>query len=183
MTRMTLFIASSLDGFIARPDGSLDWLDAIPNPEGTDHGYGAFLSGVQALIMGRHTYEAILRFDAGWPYAGIPTYVASRNRSLALPTPVTRLLDEDVPGGIRRIRDAHTGDIWLVGGGELIRHCMAHDLVDRVMLTLVPVTLGSGIRLFPDQPASADWTFTDSAVFSTGLITLTYDRQRAHAPH
>ena len=82
MSKVIVYIASSIDGFIARPDGSLDWLDAIPNPDKIDHGYLDLLEKTSCIIMGRKTYSALLGFGIEWPYSGKKTFIASDDQIL-----------------------------------------------------------------------------------------------------
>jgi dihydrofolate reductase len=89
MKRVTLFAACSLDGFIARPDGSLDWLYAIPNPDNIDHGYGDLLASTSCIIMGRKTYADLVGFGIEWPYPDIKTFVVSSDPCFITETPNT----------------------------------------------------------------------------------------------
>ena len=88
-TRIQLYIATSLDGYIARPDGSLDWLDAVDHPENEDYGYGAFYGGISTVIMGRKTYEEVMSFGVEWPYGNCQTLIATSDRSFRAQTEST----------------------------------------------------------------------------------------------
>lgn len=146
-----VFIATSLDGFIADPDGGIDWLTGLPVPEGEDHGYGAFIGGIDALVMGAGTYRTVAGF-AEWPYA-VPVTVMSRHlRGADLPeglrdrvsvtaaTPVS-VLEALGAAGARRV---------YVDGGRLVSSFLREGLVARLVLTRVPVLLGAGRPLFSD---------------------------------
>ena len=157
MPRVTLYIAQSLDGFIADRDGGVDWL---PQPaEGNDFGYGAFWSTVDALAMGRATYDQI-RGWGKWPYENRPTLVFTTREGDADPPEGVRFVSGDPTEALATLPDeAH---VWLVGGGGLIRHFREAGLVDAVHLFLVPVLLGEGIPLWdgalPRADLALDWT-------------------------
>src|SRR4051794_40227056 len=157
--RMTLtqyFVASTLDGFIADPDDDLGWLlqfDASYDPEGVGDAnpYEEFIEDVSVIAMGSTTYEWVQRHDPeGWPYEDRPTYVFT-HRSLE-PIAGANLLFTSDP-----VADVHTemrekageGNIWLVGGGDLVGQFLDHGLLDEIWLTLAPVTLGAGAPVLP----------------------------------
>lgn len=146
-----VFIATSLDGFIADPDGGIDWLTRLPVPEGEDHGYGAFIAGIDALVMGAGTFCTVAAF-AEWPYAVPVTVMARHLRAADLPealrdrvtltgaTPV-HVLEALGATGARRV---------YVDGGRLVSSFLREGLVTRLVLTRVPVLLGQGRPLFSD---------------------------------
>lgn len=136
-------VAASLDGYIARPDGSVDWLHGI----GDDPGHADFHKSVDGLLMGRATYDAINSLEGNWPYPGKACLVLARNpigRSSAGVqgrhcTPAEAL--EELAGrGCQRV--------WLVGGGSLAANCLAAGLLDELIVNVVPYLLGAGIPLF-----------------------------------
>lgn len=146
-----VFIATSVDGFIADSEGGIGWLTGLPVPEGEDHGYGAFIDGVEALVMGAGTFRTVAGF-AEWPYA-LPVTVMSRHlRAGDLPeglrgrvgvsgaSPV-HVLEALAAGGARRV---------YVDGGRLVSSFLREGLVTRLVLTRVPVLLGQGRPLFCD---------------------------------
>jgi dihydrofolate reductase len=177
MRKIKLFIASSLDGFIAREDGALDWLDTIPNPNQIDHGYEAFLSTVDTLIMGRSTYEEILSFGVQWPYSTCKTYVATSNQSLTVGTPKTQVMNDVNKEGIEAVKRESNKDIWLVGGGKLITHFLNLEAIDEMIISIVPTLLGKGISLFPDQPKVTSFELLSAESFETGIVNLHYRRK------
>ncbi len=170
-----VFIATSLDGYIAREDGSLDWLASLPDT-GEDHGYEALMKAVDGLVMGRHTYETVRGFGGDWPY-GKPVVVMSRT-----------LGPDDVPGDLKG-RVEMTGKEpaaiaseleergWraaYVDGGAVIRGFLAAGLVERLTLTRVPVILGKGIPLFDGTGPEVALELEESRAFPSGLVTSTY---------
>ncbi|AOM84368.1 dihydrofolate reductase family protein [Salisediminibacterium beveridgei] len=144
--KLILFIACSLDGYIATADESLDWLESVEG-EG-DNGYAAFYETVDTVVMGRKTCDWIKKLNlTEFPYAGKACYVFSRTRS-GRTDEVTWVNEDPVPF-INRLKEAPGRNIWLVGGGNLLQAMTAHDLVDEYIVTIAPVILGGGIPLFP----------------------------------
>jgi dihydrofolate reductase len=180
MTRVTLFAACSLDGFIARPDGRLDWLYAIPNPDNIDHGYGELLARTSSIIMGRKTYADLVGFGIEWPYPDIKTYVVSSDPSFITETPNTEKLTGDIATSVKRIRSNQAKDIWLAGGGQLVTYFLNNELIDRMIISIIPIILGDGIRLFPGRPKESNWTLVESKSFATGVTNLIYDYLLSH---
>ena len=165
MANIKLFIATSIDGYIARLDGSLDWLDDIPNPDHIDHGYHDFYGGIGTLFMGRKTYEAIQNMDVDWPYENASTYILTRNTHYTAITPHTYVVNEDILGLVKDLRETEKKDIWLVGGGELVSMFMDLALIDEMILS---------IPLFASDSKQVNFKLLDSRVFETGIINLHY---------
>ncbi|MCU0447980.1 MAG: dihydrofolate reductase family protein [Microscillaceae bacterium] len=177
MSKIVLYIAASLDGMIARPDGNLDWLNAIPMSEEDDYGYGDFLANIEAIIMGRTTYEEIMGFGVDWPYPGLATYVFTHQPDFRATSPDTYVVSENFPEFIRQLQYKAQKDIWLVGGGQLVTYFLNENLLDKMILTIVPIILGKGIPLFPDHPLETSWQLAKVEQFDTGLVSLTYDKK------
>lgn len=179
MNKIQLFIAASLDGKIARPDGSVAWLEEYPNPDRRDYGYGDFYAGIGTVVMGRKTYEEILGFDVPWPYPDARTYVLTSSKELATPTPKTDLLHGIAPDTIRRIADTSDGNVWVVGGGEIISAFLTAGLVDEMTLTVIPRILGAGVPLFPDSTPETHLKLLSAEAFPSGFVNLIYTRKGA----
>lgn len=175
MPKVILYIAASLDGFIAKPDGNLDWLTTWPNPANLDYGYANLLKSIGTIVMGRKTYNEVLSFGIDWPYAEYETYVISNNDDLKILTPNTKLVSSGINQLIALLKDHSTKDIWLVGGGALVTSFLNDDLIDTMIITTVPVILGEGIPLFPNKPKETRWKLISVEKFDTGLVSLTYD--------
>jgi len=142
--RLRVFIACSLDGFIAGPDDDLSWL---PAPSDDDHGFREFFDDVGALLMGRRTYDVLEGFDGPWPYEARPVMVAT-HRDLQPSQPTIRSISgsiEEMVGFAHEV--AGERDVYL-DGGHLIRAALDAGLVDELTLTMVPVVLGAGTPLF-----------------------------------
>jgi dihydrofolate reductase len=177
MSKVVLYIATSLDGFIAGPGGDLEWLNTLPNPDNSDHGYHAFYGTIGATVMGRKTYDEILGFGIDWPYRDVVSYVVTRDGAFTPSTPDTTAVRGDLPGLIQSLKDRlGEKDIWLVGGGQLITAFLSHDLLDRLIITHIPVILGEGIPLFPGKHPASSWQLTRTESFASGAVSLTYQK-------
>jgi dihydrofolate reductase len=176
MSKVILYIAASLDGFIARPDGNLDWLTGLPNPDHLDHGYGDLLAQTSCIIMGHSTYQEILGFGIEWPYIGTETWVMTGNPDFKPATPDTFALSGDTETKFEAIRLRQPKNIWLVGGGRVVTWFLNHDLIDEMIIAIIPCLLGKGIRLFPEDPKESQWKLVKSESFSTGVVNLSYRR-------
>ena len=176
-----LYIASSLDGYIARPDGAVDWLDEIAAPvDGAeeDFGYEDFYAGIGTVLMGRATYEQILTFGVDYPYPGTAGYVFSRTRAGQRDDNVEFVDGADIPRFIAHLKETSDKHIWLIGGGLLVQEFLRHDLIDRFVVTVMPVILGEGIPMFPPPTPQVDLELVESLSFSSGMVQLTYRRAR-----
>ena len=140
------FIAASLDGYIADPQGSVTFLAPY---EDEPAGYDSFIATVGTLVMGRRTFEACCDF-ADWPYLGKRTLVVSSTAPASLP-PETEVWSLGVPALISHLRTRAEQDVWVVGGGQLQRAFLDAEALDRLDLFVVPVLLGTGIPLFPSS--------------------------------
>ena len=172
--RVSVYIAVSLDGFIAEVGGGLGVLDGLRGDGTEDHGYAAFMATIDALVLGRTTYDQVLGFGE-WPFTG-KSVVVLTHRPLT-PTHGERahagalapLLAELAANGCRRV---------YLDGGVAVRTGLAEDVVDDLTLSTVPVLLGRGVPLFgPDVPRR-DFTPVSTQLFSTGLVQTRYDRRR-----
>jgi dihydrofolate reductase len=169
--RCSVFIATSLDGFIARPDGALDWL---PAGGGEPHGYDEFIATVDAILIGRKTFETVLSFDA-WPYGLKPVVVLSRTLS-AVAVPEGAVC-ERMEGSPREIVDrlaARGMEHLYVDGGITVQGFLREGLIQRMTITRIPVLLGSGIPLF--GPLTGDVRFEHVATrsFPSGMVQSEY---------
>lgn len=177
-----VFIATSIDGFIARPDGTLDWLMQAQAgaPVGEHFGYAAFMARVDALVLGRKSYETVLGFDP-WPYAGKPVHVLTRQPALAVPPALhgSVHVSRDGPAALLRRLGAEGVRCVVLDGGELIQACLAEDRVDRMTVTTVPVLIGQGRRLFGPLPGDRRWVLESARHWAgCGFVQATWRRAR-----
>ncbi|QDU25843.1 Dihydrofolate reductase [Anatilimnocola aggregata] len=171
MTKVVLFIATSLDGYIASSDGTVDWLfhDA-------DYGYTEFMASVSAVVMGRKTWEQAKTFEAV-PFAGKKVFVLSRS-PVSTADERIRFVQGEAPKILDQIRAEATKGIWLVGGGDVIQQFIAHDLIDEYRLFVHPIILGSGLPLFLTQASMITLSFASSTAFASGLVELRYEKRK-----
>ncbi len=171
-----VFIATSLDGFIARPDGGIDWLERANAavPPGEDCGYGAFMATVDALVMGRNSFEKVRSFP-DWPYGDKPVYVLSSSmRRLPEGTPASVVLLDAAPAEVVRTA-AEAGHRHLyVDGGRTIQAFLAAGLVAEITVTVIPVLLGAGLPLFGALPADVPLRLVSSRAFPFGFVQSRY---------
>lgn len=171
MLRASVFIATSLDGFIARPDGGLDWL---PTEGVEDHGYDAFIASVDALVMGRNTFETVLSFG-GWHYGKKPVFVLT-SRPLSAPLPAEAVLDTlaGAPEEIVVQLEARGFRHVYLDGGITIQRFLRAGLVQRLIITRVPVLIGAGIPLFGFLPHDITLQHVGTREFAGGLVQSEY---------
>lgn len=168
--RCAAFIAASVDGYIARPDGGIHWLTPFQTP-GEDYGYAAFFASVDALVIGRATYELVLGFG-DWPYRGkrcvVLTHRPAAPRHGEEPTAEApgALVERLGREGVRRV---------YVDGGNVIQQFLAADLLDELTLSVIPIVLGDGIRLFGAGPERR-LALQASQAYPSGLVQLRYRR-------
>lgn len=177
MTKTVLYIAISLDGFIARPDGSLDWLTSFPPSEtGGDYGYSELLNSIGTTIMGRKTYDEIIGFGVDWPYPNLNSFVVTTNKDLKIQSPSTYTLTENLTDFVGDLKTKTEKDIWLIGGGQLITTFINEGLLDRMIITVIPKIIGEGLPLFAHKPKESNWKLIEAKSFDTGVVNLTYDK-------
>ncbi len=171
--RVVVYIAMSLDGFIADRNGSVGWLNDIEPVEGdADFGYSGFYESIGALIMGRTTYDQVLTFG-DWPYPGKRTYVVTSNPPDG-DHPNVEFVSSDLKTFVDDVKGKSEKDIWHVGGGKLIAGFREHGLIDAYIITIIPVLLGAGIPLFPGNQPSSELRLVDMMTFDNGLVQLKY---------
>ncbi|WP_347840947.1 dihydrofolate reductase family protein [uncultured Draconibacterium sp.] len=177
-TRNYVFIAKSIDGFIADKDGRIDYLYSVPNPENLDLGYNALMKKVDAILMGRLTFEKVMSFGIPWPYTK-PVFVLStslKNLSEELKGKVT-LLNGHVDDVLKQVHSEGYTRLY-IDGGTLIQSFLKADLIDEMILTTIPILLGGGIPLFGNLPKPMMWEHVKSEVFLNALTQDTYQRKR-----
>jgi dihydrofolate reductase len=172
-----VYLATSLDGFIATSDGGLDWLDEIPNPEGHDFGYVKFMNGIDAIVMGRKTFEKILTFDS-WPYDK-PVYVLSRSKVLVRKDLETKveIINENPKTLVAHLKELGHQNLY-IDGGITIQGFLEEDLIDEMIITRVPVLLGNGITLFGKLNRRLYFNHKKTEVLNEILVKSYYTRVR-----
>ena len=174
-----VYIARSLDGYIAGKNGELDWLDLIPIPEGTEMGYGPLMEEIDALVMGRTTFEVVLNFGVDWPYK---KHVFVLSNSL-------KTVPKDLEGKVTLMKGTPKEilhQIYQLGyfklyidGGKTIQDFLKADLIDELRITTIPILLGSGFPLFGDLDTPLEFEHLKSEVFLNQLVQSHYRRKRS----
>ncbi len=172
MGQVRLYVAVSIDGYIAAADGGVDWLAPYPAEQ---FGFDAFIATIGTVVMGRKTHDQARSFDT-WPYAGKRTIVLT-TRPLEPPHADV----ETWSGEIGPLCDAlgkSRSDVWLVGGSSVTRAFLDARRIDRLELYVIPILLGSGIRLFAESPVLQQARLADATMLAQGVVRLTYDLWR-----
>ncbi|MGD1951528.1 MAG: dihydrofolate reductase family protein [Leptolyngbyaceae cyanobacterium] len=173
-----VYIATSLDGFIATPDGGVDWLDEIPNPEQSDFGYAEFMTRVDAIVMGRNTFEKVLTFGA-WPYEK-PVFVLS-NTLKQVPDNLVDTVEIVSYGDLKTLvkqLDKRGYHHLYVDGGRTVQSFLAEDLIDELIITRVPIVLGNGIPLFGSLTRALQFEHQKTEIFNNMLVKSAYTHLR-----
>lgn len=169
--KVKLFIAMSLDGFIAKPDGDISFLSQV-ELEGEDYGYSAFIESVDTIIMGRKTYDKICSIGIEWPYGDRKVIVLTRN-----PQPATDQITYywgNLPELISELKHHEGKHIYCDGGAETIHQLLQNDLIEEMIISIIPVLLGDGIRLFGTDFQEQKLQLVNSGSFEKGLVQLHY---------
>ena len=176
--RNTVFIARSLDGYIADKNGGLDWLSSVPNPEHLDLGYEKFIKDMDAIVMGRTTFEMVCSFDIQWPYH-IPVFVLSSSLK-SLPEEFEDKA-EIVKGPLSAILEVihKKGSSQLyIDGGVTVQNFLKEDLIDELIITTIPILLGGGVPLFGELPKEMEFEHVESVLFLDAIVQDCYRRKR-----
>ena len=174
----SIFIAKSLDGFIADKEGGIEWLNTIPNPNKLDLGYNNFIQEIEALIMGRVTFEKVLSFNIPWPYTK-PVFVVS-NSVKTVPAEYKDKV-QIMNGSLTDILEFINGNGFLklyIDGGSLMQSFLKEDLIDEMIISTIPLLLGSGIPLFGEIPKIMEFEHVRSEVFLNAITQDYYKRKK-----
>ena len=181
----SVFVATSLDGFIARVGGELDWLDAQNAivPEGEDCGYNAFIESVDSLIMGRKTYEKVLSFGQ-WPYGDKPVIVLSHNK-IEIPdrlAPTVSHSSESPKALYERFKQEGVQRLY-IDGGITIQQFLMEGFIDEIAITVIPIILGSGIPLFGQLEKEIQLKHIKTKTYDFGFVQSTYKVLKRKSNH
>lgn len=166
LRKTQLFIACSLDGFIAGEKGEIDWLFTDQ-----DYGYTPFMKGIDSCVMGRKTYELAASF-LEWPYAGKKCFVLTRNKKIK--KDVRAELYSNAKKLMEKLQKEKGKNIWLVGGGEIVKLFLDENWLDELIVFVHPLILGKGIPLFPRGMEKKKLKLLNTHAFETGLVRMHY---------
>jgi len=172
-----IYIAASIDGYIATKNGGIDWLHEQPNPEEDDYGYADFISHIDAMVMGRHTFDKVRSFGE-WPY---------KKKAFVLSTSLNEVPEElidkvEITSGspneiISKLNAAGYNNLY-IDGGIVIQKFLEHDLIDEMIITRIPILLGSGIPLFGKLNNPLRFIHKNTEVYNQALIKSHFIRAR-----
>ena len=171
MGKIVYYVAASLDGYIADAGGGVGWL---PEGDASGYGYDDFYAGVDALVMGRRTYDQVLEFGE-WPYSGKPAYVFTSH------PPDDNPYGLEFVGGspaefVDSVAAIYSGTLWLVGGGNLADQFRRAGLIDEYWVFVIPVILGRGVPLFDGDAPPTALQLDEAKPFDDGVVMLRYHR-------
>ncbi len=183
-SRVTIHMAASLDGFIARKDGSFDWLETSDRFDGGEvlapESIAEFLQAIDCYVMGSRTYETALRFESkglGWSYGDKPTFVLTRRE-----LPKTRSTVEFYAGDLQRLVEEQLkprfSNIWFAGGGAISGECLRRGLADEVRYSIRPILIGDGIAFFERLDRDVALHLLEVKAYQSGMVALRYQVKR-----
>jgi dihydrofolate reductase len=180
-SRVTIHMAASLDGFIARRDGRVDWMETSDTFEGgermTPESVAAFLETIDCYVMGARTYETALDFEArglGWAYGDTPTVVLT-HRTLAKTRNSVEFHAGDLERLFRETLTPRFRSIWCVGGGAVAAECLRRGLADEVRYSIVPIVIGDGISFFQGLDTDVALHLAETKAYTNGIVALRYE--------
>lgn len=174
MTEFVLYIAISLDGYIARTDGRIDWLPP-PNVDGEDYGYAEFYASIDGVVMGSKTYEQVLEFGE-WEFADKRSYVLT-HRNLTSNRDDIVLVQEGISAVLEKIKQQHLQRVWILGGGQVASAFIEQGFVDEYKIAVIPIVLGSGIPLFCPTASEHKLTLVEAKPYDDGVVMLHYRKK------
>jgi dihydrofolate reductase len=177
MRKILLFIATSLDGYIAKPNDDLSFLKIVEK-EGEDYGYSEFTSNIDTLIIGRKTYDYVVNEISSSHYndGHQDVYVITRSDRPSLGK--TTFYSGDLSELVQRLKSEKGKNIYCDGGAEIVNELLKHDLIDEFIISVIPILVGKGTRLFNDNRPEQLLEFISAKSFETGLTQLHYKRKR-----
>ena len=183
-SRVTIHMAASLDGFIARKDGRVDWLEAsdeFPGGDTLDEEFvQAFLKTIDCYVMGSRTYETALRFDAngfGWAYGNKPVFVLT-SRDLSRTRDTVEFYSGDLAQLVNEQLRPKFRSIWFVGGGAVSGECLRLGLANEIRYSILPVLIGDGIRFFENLDRDVALHLAEIKAYKSGTVALRYEVRR-----
>ena len=173
-----VFIATSLDGYIADRNGGLDFLQSVPNPDNDQLGFPEFMDSIDALVMGRKTYETVLGFGGNWPYTK-PVFVLT-NTLTSLPEHLlgkVELVDGPIKELVQSLNQRGYSNLY-IDGGQLIQSFLKEDMIDELIISQIPVLIGGGVPLFGELGCHLMFEHHETEVMLNAIVRSHYSRRR-----
>jgi len=178
--KVILYIAMSLDGYIARKDDGLEWLSDVERT-GEDYGYGEFIKNVDTVIIGRRTYETVLSLGVPFPHAERECYIVTRSERAADGKLI--FYNKDIKELVESLKRKPGSNIFVDGGAELVNTLLRHDLIDEYIISVIPVFLGDGISLFSGSRPEEKLGLVSVKNFESGVVQLHYRKRHKEITH
>lgn len=177
MRNIVLYIAQSIDGFIAKENGNVDWLteNEETNSQENAYGYLDFYNSIDTTLMGYNTYKEILNFDIPFPYPEKKNYVFSRKHHKSEDTPV-EFVHTDIISFVSKLKQTKGKDIWLIGGSEINKQLLNANLIDQIIITIKTSILGSGIPLFAQNTDVKKFKIATVKTLSDTMVQLSLQK-------
>lgn len=177
MRKLSLFIATSLDGYIAKPNDDLSFLKTVEK-DGEDYGYAEFTANIDTIILGRKTYDYVLKEigSAHYDNGKNDVYVITRTEKPRIGRTV--FYAGNLTDLVKQLKSEKGKGIYCDGGAEIINELLQHDLIDEYIISVIPILVGNGTRLFKDNRPEQQLEFVSARSFDTGLTQLHYKRKR-----
>jgi len=172
--KVILYIATSLDGYIATKNENLDFLSLVEQ-EGEDYGYADFIKTVDTVIVGRKSYDKVLSMGFDFPHADKKSYIITRTPKP--PIGNIQFYTENLEALILKLKEKDGQNIFVDGGAEIVNLMMNDNLIDVFCVSIIPVLLGDGIRLFQDNRPELQLKFVRSETFKSGLVQIWYQKR------
>lgn len=173
--KVVLYISMSLDGYIATKDNGIDFL-SIVQKEGEDYGYNDFVNSVDCVIIGRKTYEKVIEMGFEYPHTDKDVYIITRTKRPSIGT--FQFYNGNIKQLVNRLKNQPGKNIYCDGGAEIANELMKNKLIDELIISVVPILLGEGIKLFKDGRPEQKLELILTKQFDKGLVQLHY--KRAH---
>lgn len=170
--KLLLYIAMSLDGYIAKADGNLDFLSKVESSDNEDYGYSNILNRIDTVIWGRKTFDKVLTFGGELPHQNKKVFVISKSRTGTHGHAVYR---NDVVQLVQELKKVDGKDIYCDGGGEIVFELLRHKAIDQVIISVIPYLLGDGVPLFKNGRPEQDMKLLQCVSYPSGLVQLWYE--------
>ncbi|MFA6801491.1 MAG: dihydrofolate reductase family protein [Acholeplasmataceae bacterium] len=171
MRKIKLYIAMTIDGYIASLDGHIDFLNDY-GKDGLDYGYAKFLETIGTVILGRKTYDQVIGFSSNYPYEKQTSYVLTTSKNNPKINHI--IFKNNIDDIISDIKDKQGKDIFLVGGAKTIKIMMDKNLIDEIHLSIIPKTLGEGIPCFLKHQNLSTYQVLDTNTYKDGIVQIIY---------
>jgi len=171
--KVILYIATSLDGYIAKPNDDLDFLNIVEQ-EGQDYGYADFVKNVDAVIVGRKTYDKVIAMGFDFPHADKDAYIITRTSRPNIGS--VKFYTGDLKSLVLKLKNESGKNIFCDGGAEIVNELLKEDLIDEYIISVIPILVGNGTQLFKDGRPEQKIELVSVKSFEKGLIQLHYKR-------